>query len=80
MFFNPITEDEVLEVIKDLDAKKSTGDDGFSILIIKNKTKQNKTWLLNINLKNKTKQNKNKQQTKTKTKNKKQNEKNLQPN
>ena len=35
MFFNPITEDEVLEVIKNLDAKKSTGHDGFSILIIK---------------------------------------------
>ena len=35
MFFNPITEDEVLEVIKHLDAKKSTGHDGFSILIIK---------------------------------------------
>ena len=34
-FFNPITEDEVLEVIKNLDAKKSTGHDGFSILIIK---------------------------------------------
>ena len=35
MFFNPITEDEVLEVIKNLDAEKSTGHDGFSILIIK---------------------------------------------
>ena len=35
MFFNPITEDEVLEIIKNLDAKKSTGHDGFSILIIK---------------------------------------------
>ena len=35
MFFNPITEDEVLEVVKNLDAKKSTGHDGFSILIIK---------------------------------------------
>ena len=35
MFFNPITENEVLEVIKNLDAKKSTGHDGFSILIIK---------------------------------------------
>ena len=35
MFLNPITEDEVLEVIKNLDAKKSTGHDGFSILIIK---------------------------------------------
>ena len=34
MFFNPITEDEVLEVTKNLDAKKSTGHDGFSILII----------------------------------------------
>ena len=30
MFFNPITEDEVLEVIKNLDARKSTGHDGFS--------------------------------------------------
>ena len=30
MFFNPITEDEVLEVIINLDAKKSTGHDGFS--------------------------------------------------
>ena len=38
MFFNPITEDEVLEVIKNLDAKKSTGHDGFSKLIIKFKT------------------------------------------
>ena len=35
MFFNPITEDEVLEVNKNLDAKKSTGHDGFLILIIK---------------------------------------------
>ena len=35
MFFNPITKDEVLEVIKNLDAKKSTGHDGFSILIIR---------------------------------------------
>ena len=35
MFFNPITEDEVLEVIKNLDVKKSTGHDCFSILIIK---------------------------------------------
>ena len=32
MFFNPITEDEVLEVSKNLDVKKSTGHDGFSIL------------------------------------------------
>ena len=35
MFFDPIPEDEVLEVIKNLDAKKSTGHDGFSILIMK---------------------------------------------
>ena len=35
MFFNPITEDEVLEVIQNLDTKKSMCHDGFSILIIK---------------------------------------------
>ena len=35
MFFNPITEDEVLEFIKNLDAKKSLGRYGLSILIIK---------------------------------------------
>ena len=35
MFFNEIKEDEVLEVIKHLDAKKSTGHDAFPLLIIK---------------------------------------------
>jgi len=35
MLFTPITEDEVIEVINNLDAKKSAGHDNISILIIK---------------------------------------------
>ena len=35
MFFTPITEDEVIEIIKNLDAKKSPGHDHIPILIIK---------------------------------------------
>ena len=35
MFLTPITEEEVINIINDLDVKKSTGHDGISILIIK---------------------------------------------
>ena len=35
MFFTPITGDEVIEIIKNLDAKKSSGHDHIPILIIK---------------------------------------------
>ena len=35
MFFSPITEEEVIKIIKSLDTKKSAGHDNIPILIIK---------------------------------------------
>ena len=53
MFFTPITEDEVTEIIKNLDAKKSPGHDHIPILIIKklaNELSIPLTYIFNLSL------------------------------
>ena len=53
MFFTPITEDEVIEMIKNLDAKKSPGHDHVPILIIKklaNELSIPLTYIFNLSL------------------------------
>ena len=54
MFFTPITEEEVIKVIKNLDTKKSAGHDGISILIIKklaDELSNPLTYIFNMSLK-----------------------------
>ena len=53
MFFTPITEDEVIEIIKNLDAKKSPSHDHIPILIIKklaNELSTPLTYIFNLSL------------------------------
>ena len=53
MFFSPTTEEEVIRLIKNLDAKKSTGHDNISILIIKklaNELSIPLTYIFNLSL------------------------------
>ena len=53
MFFSPITEDEVVKIIKTLDARKSAGHDNIPILIIKklaNELSIPLTYIFNLSL------------------------------
>ena len=53
MFFSPLTEDELIKIIKSLDAKKSAGHDNIPILIIKklaNELSTPLTFIFNLSL------------------------------